>query len=475
MALDDKEDLPTEVKFSRSTTPTGLRLYAKAADINLRHERLRQEAKAREEEQAASMFQPHRVTKHSPRKTNSNSTFERLYEYSKLKQMREVARKQAAEIQKLQTLSKKKTITPQKATGLYERSIAMIQQRDKKVKELAESMIPTFEPKFATKEEEMRNNSRSKSNPKSRSKSRGREGRDSIGDRLYKSTYMQQREDKRQQIKAKMEEDYTFTPNSYTHSRRSQSAARAQSASRARTLGTPQSIDESPAWDRLYSRAKFLASRGSPRAEVDYTFKPNISESQKRLSSSNINGDGAKVYDRLYKNHEFREKRVDAPVDQELTFKPVINTRSRKDDISREDRIDYLYKKGMRSVEERRSMELAKLPKVEKKSEEDELTFMPKTNWRKSRRSYPRPKGGRTGTFESLVNETMDDMNIGKVPRKMNRDSEEDVEKAFDQKLNDFKKEIEEMGQDDDALSEANQPSVSHPGSVVSEPPLSYY
>merc|ERR1712071_300167 len=118
---------------------------------------------------------------------------------------------------------------------------------------------------------------------------------------------------------------------------------------------------------------------------------------------------------------------------------------------------------------------LQKLPKVEKKSEEDELTFMPKTNWRKSRRSYPRPKGGRTGTFESLVNETMDDMNIGKVPRKMNRDSEEDVEKAFDQKLNDFKKEIEEMGQDDDALSEANQPSVSHPGSVVSEPPLSYY
>lgn len=271
--------------------------------------------------------------------------FERLYENSKLKQMREVARKQAAEIQKLQNHGKQKFITPDKAASLYERTLAKKQDREKKIEKLSESMRPTFSPQLVS-------NDVDKTRPKSRPKSR-KKSRQSI-DRLYSPNYLRERDEKLKQMKEKIEEEQcTFTPNTFVKNKRLSG-----------NFTKPQSANDNPAWNRLYERRK-VQTESNELDDPEYRFKPDISKSQKLLSASGMNPPGDKVYERLYRKHELKHEKVTKHVsttdDHELTFKPAINDNkeyNKVNEITREQRIENLYRRGAATLAQRRSLSL---------------------------------------------------------------------------------------------------------------------
>jgi len=326
----------------------GYRLYARAAEINAKLAIKRHEAKIKEEEQTENLFRPRLVSKSTRPDTakSKGKAFERLYENSKLKQQRDVARKHAHEVQKIQKTPKQHFISPNKATELYDRTIASRQERDKKILQLEASLTPTFSPQLLTDDSNIKSNTRSKSRAKSRPKSRGR-GRDSI-DRLYAPNYLKERDEKLKRMKEKELEGMTFSPTL------------------KKNLSKFEKQDETqntgPAWNRLYESTK-QTRKAQKSLNENHSFTPDISKSQKLLSPPiSTKSDEAKVHERLYKHHELKHskvpKHIPASDEHELTFHPVINDKKVPTDMTRDERINNLYQRGMKTVGERRSLSL---------------------------------------------------------------------------------------------------------------------
>ena len=250
--------------------------------------------------------------------------------------MKEVARKQAVEIQNLQQ-SKNKFITPDKATALYDRTMAKKREQEKKVGELAASLTPSFSPYLFSNERE-----RSKS--LGRAKSRGRDKKRESIDRLYSPHYMKNREEKLKSMQDKLnEESCTFKPilNKSTK--------------------TIQNEDADPVWTRLSKNNQQTEKNISDDANC--TFKPDISKSQKSLMSPNpVHADGSKAYVRLYNSRDrskSNSKYIPVSCDEELTFKPSLSSRKLKissSEDSSDNRFETLYRQGTNKLKERRSL-----------------------------------------------------------------------------------------------------------------------
>lgn len=305
----------------------GFRLYSQAAKTALKLNKMREDAKRREEEETAFMFHPKLISKSLLTNTDDKEkVYNRLYEYSKRKKIRDSLNK-ANEIDQLKKQNCK-VISIEQAAAFYERKMAQKRENEKKLSQLTELLTPTFAPKLIT------NTGRA-----THSK------RDSFN-RLYSANYLQEREDKLKRKKEKMnKENCTFRPiiiKSFSE----------RSVLQNKSLDSGESI-----WDRLSRTCQLQDIQKGPNCKL----KQYRSKSMISLNASSAKYEkGSTEYERLYSCRQPKSKYTPDPKMFEYSFQPKLcskkSTKFRKGEPLI-DRLHSLYKYGTNKLQERRSMQ----------------------------------------------------------------------------------------------------------------------
>lgn len=231
------------------------------------------------------------------RTSTNQKVFSRLYEGSKMKQMRDKDRREAAEAAAEAELyvspSSRKTISAKTATDMYERSMRSKAELERKREEIAERREEehSFSPSLKTKRKGSTGTQRS------------------AAERLYSSDHLQRRDERLNSAKSVNEmEGCTFSPRLVTRRRKSI---------------TPN--DSTAVYARLYSKAS-SKNEVSYSEEKEGTFTPDITSSQRKVKASSSNNSA--IYDRLY--NKASEKKDSIHLEEESTFAPDITSSQRK-------------------------------------------------------------------------------------------------------------------------------------------------
>eukprot|EP00566_Odontella_aurita_P008093 CAMPEP_0113555842 /NCGR_PEP_ID=MMETSP0015_2-20120614/16936_1 /TAXON_ID=2838 /ORGANISM="Odontella" /LENGTH=669 /DNA_ID=CAMNT_0000457153 /DNA_START=89 /DNA_END=2098 /DNA_ORIENTATION=- /assembly_acc=CAM_ASM_000160 len=321
----------TITKKSPGSTGLSERLYAKGMEVKKRRDEMSKI------EPEVGPFAPQLATKgwFGPDVPEANQqVFSRLYEESRLKQMRDEERREAAaaavEAELYVSPSNIKKISARRATDMYERSMKMKAESERKREEIASSVKHTFSPDI-----------------QKRGKSRGRASsvtrRSAAPERLYSSDHLRRRDERLEAAKSVKElEGCTFSPRLMTRKKNS-------------------SATDTAVYNRLYDKA-------TSKKEVIYveegTFAPDITSSQRKVKASRS---------RLAVHERLHPRALSVSPDKALNNRRSIEASPRR--AKSVSRIRQLYGKGVLKAQTELIAAQKKEKRLEAKSTGDEETI----------------------------------------------------------------------------------------------------